>query len=101
MPKLKDVARYVRSKAAGPFWLTVDVFFSGEEDFLKYKDRPGLAAGAVEAALDLPSGAVKRMEAPDIWVVKYSYPRACAQGGVLERDMHGGQQYVPLLDLDV
>ena len=30
-----------------------------------------------------------------------SYPRAEPQGGVLERDMHSGQQYVPLLDLEL
>jgi hypothetical protein len=31
--------------------------------------------------------------------VKISYPRRHAQGGALERDMHGGQQYVRLLDV--
>ena len=31
MPKLKDVCRYVRSKNAGPFWVTVDIFFDGED----------------------------------------------------------------------
>jgi len=101
MPRLNEVARYVRSKAAGPFWLTVDVFFADEKDFLTYKDRAGLAADNVGAALGLEPGNVKRMEAPDIWVLKFSYPRVHAQGGTFERDMHGGQQYVPLLDLDI
>ena len=26
MPKLNDVCRYVRSKNAGPFWVTIDIF---------------------------------------------------------------------------
>lgn len=101
MPKLNDVARYVRSKAAGPFWLTVDVFFADEDDFRTWKGSKGLSVESVAAALGLAEGTVKRMEAPDIWVLKYSYPRVRAQGGVLERDMHGGQQYVPLLELEL
>jgi hypothetical protein len=99
MPKLSEIARYVRSKAAGPFWLTVDIFFADQEDFITYKDSAGLTADNVSAVLGLTSGQVKRMEAPDIWVLKFSYPRAKAQGGTFERDMHGGQQYVPLLDI--
>jgi hypothetical protein len=34
-------------------------------------------------------------------VVKISYPRARPQGGACERDMHGGQQYVRLLDVEL
>jgi hypothetical protein len=34
-------------------------------------------------------------------VVKLSFPRLRPQGGAGERDMHGGQQYVPLLDLEL
>ena len=101
MPRLNEVARYVRSKAAGPFWLTVDVFFAGEADFRAWKGSAGLTADSVGAALGLEPGSVKRMEAPDIWVIKFSYPRTHAQGGTLERDMHGGQQYVPLLELEI
>jgi hypothetical protein len=34
-------------------------------------------------------------------MVKVSYPRAAPQGGMVERDMHSGQQYVRLLDLEL
>ena len=27
MPRLREVCRYVRFKNAGPFWITVDLFF--------------------------------------------------------------------------
>ncbi|MEA2725650.1 MAG: hypothetical protein QOF70_125, partial [Acetobacteraceae bacterium] len=27
MPRLGDVCRHIRSKNAGPFWITVDLFF--------------------------------------------------------------------------
>ena len=37
---------------------------------------------------------------PSLNVVKISYPRHRPQGGVFERDMHGGQQFLPVLDLE-
>ena len=34
-------------------------------------------------------------------VVKISFPRKTSQGGVVERDMHQGQQYVRLLSIEL
>jgi hypothetical protein len=34
-------------------------------------------------------------------MIKISYPRAAPQGGVVERDLHSGQQYVYLLDVEM
>src|ERR1035438_1888880 len=36
LPKLKDVCRYVRSKNAGPFWVTVDLFFDSTDSYADY-----------------------------------------------------------------
>ena len=33
MSKLSDVAYYVRSKNAGPFWVTIDIFCNNEESY--------------------------------------------------------------------
>ena len=33
MPKLRDVCPRVRSKVAGPFWVTIDLFFDSREAF--------------------------------------------------------------------
>lgn len=101
MPKLNDVCRYVRSKAAGPFWVTVDLFFESPELFSANKDKPGLTAASIAERLHLRPETVKRIEVPDLAVIKFSYPRERAQGGVFERDMHGGQQFSPLLDIDL
>lgn len=101
MAKLRAVARYVRSKAAGPFWITVDVFFSSREAFEAHRAAPALQTAAVEACLSLTPGSVRRIEVPDLAVIKYAYPRARPQGGVMERDMHGGQQFAPMLQLEL
>jgi hypothetical protein len=101
MPRLKDVARYVRSKNAGPFWVTVDIFFDGPETYARHKADPALSAEAVAALYGVDPARVKRFEVDDLNVIKLSYPRTAPQGGVVERDMHSGQQYVPLLDVEL
>jgi hypothetical protein len=33
--------------------------------------------------------------------IKISFPRPVVQGSLRDRDMHGGQQYVPLLTVEI
>jgi len=101
MPRLKDVCRYVRSKNAGPFWVTVDLFFASAEDYARYGNHPALGREAVARLYDVDPVQVKRFAVDDLKVVKISYPRRQPQGGVLERDMHSGQQFVRLLDAEL
>jgi hypothetical protein len=101
MPKVSDVCRHVRSKAAGPFWVTIDLFFDGPESFQKHHDSPGLAADNIAALYGVDAKWVKRTPVPDLSMVKVSYPRATPQGWITERDMHSGQQYVRLLGVEL
>ena len=101
MPKLRDVCRHVRSKVAGPFWVTIDLFFDGEESFRKYHDNPAIQPAALAEIYQTDSALVAIYPAPSLCMVKISYPRAAPQGGVVERDLHSGQQYVYLLDVEM
>jgi len=101
VPRLNDVCRYVRSKNAGPFWMTIDLFFDGPESYSLYKDDPAIGPAAVAALYGANVTDLRRYCVDDLSVVKISFPRRQPQGGVLERDMHSGQQYVQLLDLDL
>ena len=85
MPRVSEVCRHVRSKNAGPFWITVDLSFRDAESYARHVDAPPLQPAAIAR----------------LYVLKISYPRGRPQGGAMERDMHGGQQYVRLLDLEV
>ena len=44
---------------------------------------------------------VKLFHIPDLNVIKISYPRELPQGQKYERDMHAGQQYVQITELEV
>jgi hypothetical protein len=101
MAKVRDVCRNVRSKNAGPFWVTVDFFFKNLESFEKYHNSKALSAEVFAARFATDPSFVKRFAVKELRVLKVSYTRSTPQGGVVERDMHCGQQYVRLLDIEL
>lgn len=96
MPKLEELCRHIRSKAAGPFWITIDLFFKDEASYKAYARHPAISAALIEKLYAVPAEWVKIIHVDSLQVVKISYPRPEAQGWFGERDMHGGQQYVAL-----
>ena len=101
MTTVGDVCRHVRSKNAGPYWVTFDLFFKGPEVFAKYGDSPALGPDLLHRLFGADPALVKRFSVPSLNVVKISYARASPQGGEVERDMHCGQQFVRLLDVQL
>lgn len=101
MPSLSDVCKHVRSKNAGPFWITVDLFFNDRETYGRHVDSPVLGEASLARVFDVDAASLKRFPVPDLCVLKVSFPRRVPQGGAFERDMHGGQQYVRLLELEL
>ena len=101
MPKLSDVCRHVRSKNAGPFWITIDLSFPDKASFDRHSNAVALQPAAIGALFNVDAALVKRFLVSELCVMKISYPRRRPQGGPLERDMHGGQQYVRLLDIEL
>ncbi|MEY1554852.1 DUF4387 family protein [Yoonia sp. R2331] len=87
MTTVGDVVVKVRSKNAGPFWLTVDIFCGNGAAF----DRvvAGLSTDRVAAAFAVTPEMLKRFDIADLHVVKFSLPRPTIQGDVQDRDMHG------------
>jgi hypothetical protein len=101
MPKVNEVCRHVRSKNAGPFWITLDLSFKDQAAFDSFAHSPRLQPEAIGALYGVEASLVKRFPVPDLLVLKISYARRQPQGGALERDMHGGQQYVRLVDVEL
>lgn len=101
MPELKDACRYIRSKVAGPFWITYDLFFKDRDNFQLYADSPALQVGALADLFGVEAASIKRFVIPDLMVIKFSYPRTSPQGGMIERDLHSGQQYVRALSIEL
>ena len=101
MPKVKDVCRTVRSKVAGPFWVTMDLMFDGQENYDRYCQSPALSAESIGRIYDVDPAEVKHCPVPNLKVLKISYPRKSSQGGVEERDLHSGQQYTYIMNVEL
>lgn len=87
MPRLSDLVLKVRSKNAGPFWLTIDIFCGTPEAFETVSAR--LSTERVADLYRAPPGNIKRFDIADLMVVKFSLPRPVVQGSREDRDMHG------------
>jgi hypothetical protein len=96
-----DVADLVRSKNAGPFWLTLDIFFATDADYQRIA-APGILAQRIIADLyRVPSQDVRIFRLPDLRAIKISFPRRVPQGSFTDRDIHAGQQHIPLAQLAI
>jgi len=98
---LRDLVFEVRSKNAGPFWVTVDVFCGGPTAYARANQL--LSAERVAKLYHLPLDTLKRFELPELYVLKFSFPRPVIQGSRFDRDMHGAQysELLSELTLDV
>jgi hypothetical protein len=94
---IASVARLVRSKNAGPFWITIDIFFDTGADYRVYHRE--ITAARVAAIYRVDEMSVRIFGIPQLRVTKVSFPRPVTQGGPFDRDVHAGQQHVPLLSV--
>jgi hypothetical protein len=94
MTTVADVATKVRSKNAGPFWLTIDIFCGSAEAYAQIVQ--GISTDRVAAVFNADTATLKRFDIADLNVVKFSLPRPQIQGSLHDRDMHGAG-WAPLL----
>lgn len=99
--KLAELSNLIRSKNAGPFVLTFDVMFSRREDYLRVKNAGVLNSDAFAKAFNLSPQKVQFFDCENAQAMKFSIPRPIAQGDIGDSDMHGGQQFAPLMDIEV
>ncbi|MDB2390736.1 DUF4387 domain-containing protein [Alphaproteobacteria bacterium] len=99
MANLGDVVTKIRSKNAGPFWITVDIFCGSDAIFDLVCQR--VTPAVVAALTGHEAGAVKRFEMRDLLVLKLSFARHHVQGSRFDRDMHGAQIATLFAEWDV
>lgn len=87
MARLRDKAEKVRSKNAGPFWLTIDIFCGEKTVFQDVCEK--LINIEIANVLDVDETELKRFEISSLNVLKISLPRPQIQGSIRDRDMHG------------
>lgn len=99
MPELGSLVSKVRSKNAGPFWLTVDIFCDDAATYERV--RAGLRDDVVARLFGVDRQVLKRFDIPALNVVKFSVPRPVVQGTRADRDMHGAGWGCLLEELEI
>ncbi|AXI47673.1 DUF4387 domain-containing protein [Sulfitobacter sp. SK012] len=99
MKPLGSLVQKLRSKNAGPFWLTIDIFCGSPEAYETVVEL--LDTAAVATALGAKSQDLKRFDIPSLNVIKISLPRPTIQGAADDRDMHGASWAALLAELPV
>ncbi|MBR3932313.1 MAG: DUF4387 family protein [Clostridia bacterium] len=99
MKKLIDYTKILRSKNAGPLFITFDLIFNSKEDMeyvearLKKAD-VAKAYGVDEDKIDIISYAVVNS-------IKITFPRKNISGSLADNDIYGCQQHKPLADIEL
>ena len=101
MALLRDVAQYVRSKNAGPFWVTLEIFCGNTEAYEKIKLSENISMDNIARLYKVNAEDIQEFYLPSINVIKYSFPRPFPSGYRYENDMHYGQQYRIIEETDV
>ena len=99
--RLRDLAVFIRSKNAGPFVLTIDIFFASPGDCERVVSSGILAAQNIGELYRIDPATVLVIHVPQSNALKISIPRPLAAGDVGDRDVAGGQQFAPLLNVRI
>jgi Domain of unknown function (DUF4387) len=99
MTQIREIVTKVRSKNAGPFWVTIDIFCGSDAAFKQITN--SLSTARVASLFQRDLAAIKRFDIPSLNVVKFSFPRPQIQGAIADRDMHGAAWAPLLTELDL
>ena len=94
---LGEKVKKIRSKNAGPFWITIDVFCGDKKIYMDVCKK--LKNSKISSLLMISEQQLKRFEIDDLHVIKLSFPRKTIQGDIFDRDMHGAQLAVLLSEM--
>jgi len=101
MPKLWQITKLIRSKNSGPFELTFDVIFKDRATYEKVRDARIINAEWFAKTYQLKPEVVVIINYDAASAIKITIPRPTISGDIDDTDVFGGQQYGPLVELDV
>lgn len=102
--KLCELATVLRSKNAGPFRTTFDIFFATEDSYLRVKNSEALTKEYIAALYQIASQDVYGIfyvDAARGIKITIEKPLDMASGDAHCRDLFGAQQHIPLLSVEI
>ena len=99
--KLADMVALIRSKNAGPFTLTFDIMFTDQASYDRVINSGALTQASFAKLYGCPEEKVRFFRCHNALALKFSIPRPLTQGELGDGDMHGGQQFIPLMNVEI
>jgi hypothetical protein len=100
--RIRDLAAVVRSKNSGPFELTLDVFFTSEENFRLAQNSGAITAERLAALYHVsPADVLGLTWFAPASALKITLKRWVPSAALGDTDVFGAQQHAPLLDLEL
>ncbi len=99
MAELAQFVEKVRSKNAGPFKLTIDIFCGSKDAFDHI--RTALPSERIATLLRTDPERLQRFEIASLNVIKFSLDRPQVQGSIHDRDMHGASWAALIAELEI
>ena len=97
--KLFDLAKIIRSKNAGPLYITFDLMFDCKENMEKVVS--SLTKEQISAAYNVPVEQIDIIPYDCVDSVKITFPRKHVSGSLEDDDVYGCQQHMPLAQNDL
>lgn len=101
MPKISDLAKVVRSKNAGPFYLTLDVMFGDQETYQRVQSSGAINKKTICSIYNVRPEQVKIISYDMAYAIKITLDRPIPAADVTDTDIYGTQQHAPLLDIEI
>ena len=98
--KLYDLAKVLRSKNAGPLFITLDIIFEDKNTYLRVKESGLINNSYISDKYNVEENDVKIINFDAAFAIKVTIPRiTCLSGSPGDTDVYGAQQHTPLNDL--
>ena len=97
MKKLIDYTKILRSKNAGPLFITFDLIFDDLNSFKKIKNY--LTKQMVSLAYNVPEEVIDFIFFEVVNSMKITFPRKTISGSLKDTDVYGCQQHTPLANI--
>ena len=99
MKKLIEYTKILRSKNAGPLFITFDLIFNSKEDMQYVEKR--LKKADIANAYHILEEKIKIISYGVVNSIKITFPRKKISGSLEDNDIYGCQQHMPLARIEI
>ena len=97
--KIIELAKILRSKNAGPLYITFDIMFDDNDKMQTVLK--GLSKEKIATAYDTDISKIEIIPYDIVNSIKVTFPRKYISGSIFDDDVYGCQQHLPLANIEI